>query len=310
MVQSVDARGSTGTIYAGYDALNRQLWRNTSNNPTGAYVTYTYDGTVPTGVSCSGITPGSNASGRLTTEQFKSGPNKSFSGIYCFGYDVLGQVIGEVDTLAGTAYLPILYTYNDARMPLKLTYPTTEYTLNNYSSQGWLTSITRSARGVTNYLVPAISYTGAAGAAGLPSSYVVGGNGTCSAANSSTICASFTYDGDLRPTQATYTHPTSSTTITYYSLGFTYDGMGKITTLSSGVPPAGGQSGGQDNQQFCYDEQDRLTWAGNSGTNPCTGQAVTGTTLPTGSTYTASYQYDGVSGITQSTLTDALASSP
>jgi RHS repeat-associated protein len=310
VVQSVDARGSAGTAYAGYDALNRQLWRNTTSSPTGAYVTYTYDGAVPSGVSCSGITPGNNAIGHRTTERFTSGPGNSFSGAYCYGYDARGEPIGEVDTLAGTTYLPILYTYNDAGMPLKLTYPTTEYALNNYSSQGWLTSITRSARGTTNQLVPSITYNGAAGAAGLPDSYVIGGSGSCSSGNSSIICASFSYDGDLRPTQATFTHPTSSTPIMDYSLGVTYDAAGNILSLSSGLPAAGGVSGGQDHQQFCYDEQDRLTWAGNSGTNPCTSQAVTGTTLPTGSAYTASYQYDVLGRLAQSTLTGALAGNP
>jgi len=41
--QTIDARGSAGTIYAGYDATDRQIWRNTSNSPTNAYVTDTSD---------------------------------------------------------------------------------------------------------------------------------------------------------------------------------------------------------------------------------------------------------------------------
>ncbi len=40
--ESVDARGASGTIYAGYDGLNRQLWRNSTNSSNGAYVTYSY----------------------------------------------------------------------------------------------------------------------------------------------------------------------------------------------------------------------------------------------------------------------------
>jgi RHS repeat-associated protein len=309
-IESMDARGSAGTVYAGYDALNRQLWRNTSNSPTGAYVTYTYDGTVPSGVSCSGITPASNALGHATTEQFTSGPNNRFSGAYCYSYDARGELSGEVDTLAGTTFAPILSTYNDAGMPLQLTYPTAESVLNQYSATGALTSITYAANGTTHSLVPSITYNGAAGAAGEPDSYVVGGTGGCSADNGSILCAQLSYDGDLRPTQATFTQPTSSTPITDYSLGITYDAVGQITSLSSGIPAAGGQSGGQDTQQFCYDEQDRLTWAGNSGTNPCTGQAVTGTTLPTGSAHTASYQYDVLGRISQSTLAGALSSNP
>jgi YD repeat-containing protein len=49
LIQQTDARGQT--FYVGYDALDRQLWRNTTNSPTGAYVTYSYDGTVPSGVT-------------------------------------------------------------------------------------------------------------------------------------------------------------------------------------------------------------------------------------------------------------------
>ena len=45
LTQTVDARGASGTTYAGYDGLNRQTWRNTTNTPTGAYVSYGYDST-------------------------------------------------------------------------------------------------------------------------------------------------------------------------------------------------------------------------------------------------------------------------
>ncbi|HEU5440864.1 MAG TPA: hypothetical protein VFU88_16380, partial [Ktedonobacterales bacterium] len=65
--ESVDPRGGTsGTVWIGYDGLNRPMWRNTTNTPTGAYVTYTYDETTQTGGHGSGI-------GRLTTESFSSG---------------------------------------------------------------------------------------------------------------------------------------------------------------------------------------------------------------------------------------------
>src|SRR5579885_840086 len=308
VVQQTDARGDT--VYSGYDALDRPLWRNTTNSSTGAYVTYSYDGTVPSGVSCSGITPGSNAVGQVTTEQFKSGPSNSFSGSYCYGYDARGELIGQTDTLAGTTYLPTLYTYNDAGVVTKLTYPTQEYEQYNFSPQERLVSITRSARGTTNYLVPSITYNNAAGAAGKPDSYVLTGSGPCAYANGSTVCASLTYDNDFRLTGATYTTPTSSSSITDYSLSVTYDPVGNVTSVSEGLPAAGGVSGGQDNQQFCYDALNRLTWAGNSGTNPCTNQAVTGTTLASQYDYTASYQYDGSNRLTQSTLTGAIASDP
>jgi len=307
VTQQTDARGDT--VYLGYDALDRQLWRNTTNSPTGAYVTYSYDGTAPSGVSCSGITPGSNAIGHVTTEQFTSGPANSFSGSYCFGYDARGELIGQTDTLAGATYLPTLSTYNDAGVVTRLTYPTQEYEQDNFSAQERLISVTRSARGTTNYLIPSITYNGPAGPSGKPDSYVLTGTGPCSASNSSTVCVSLSYDADLRLTAATFTHPTSSTPITDYSTSVSYDAVGNVTSVSSALPAAGGQSGGQDNQQFCYDALNRLTWAGASGTNPCANQAVTGTTL-TNASYTASYQYDVSNRLTQSTLTGAIGSDP
>jgi YD repeat-containing protein len=307
VIQETDARGQA--IYAGYDALDRQLWRNTSNSPTGAYVTYSYDGTVPSGVSCSGITPGSNSIGHVTTEQFTSGPNNSFNGSYCYAYDARGELLGQVDTLAGATYLPTLYAYNDAGVVTTLTFPTTQYEQFNFSPQERLTSISRHS-GTTNYLIPKITYNGAAGAAGQPDSYVVGGTGSCASANASIVCASLSYDNDLRLTHVTFTHPiTSTTSVTYYDLGRTFDTAGNVTSVSSAMPSIGSVTGGQDNQQFCYDALNRLTWAGNSGTNPCTNTAVTGTTIPN-TNYTASFQYDTSTRLTQSTLTGALASQP
>src|SRR3984893_3492190 len=43
LVQSVDARGAAGTVFVGYDGLDRPIWRNATNSPSGAYDTYTYD---------------------------------------------------------------------------------------------------------------------------------------------------------------------------------------------------------------------------------------------------------------------------
>src|SRR2546423_7402585 len=69
LVQSVDARGAPGTVFRGYDGLNRPLWHNTTNSPSGAYYTYSYDSTA-----------GGNAGvGRLTGETFTNG---SLSGGY------------------------------------------------------------------------------------------------------------------------------------------------------------------------------------------------------------------------------------
>jgi len=53
---------------------------------------------------------------------------------------------------------------------------------------------------------------------------------------------------------------------------------------------------GTDNQKFCYDDLNRLTWAGSTGTSPCNG-AVTNGTL-TAAQYTQSYAYDVMDRLT------------
>jgi len=50
---------------------------------------------------------------------------------------------------------------------------------------------------------------------------------------------------------------------------------------------------GTDSQQFCYDEQNRLTWAGSTGTPPCTGTPITPGSL-TAAQYSTSYGYDAM----------------
>jgi hypothetical protein len=54
---------------------------------------------------------------------------------------------------------------------------------------------------------------------------------------------------------------------------------------------------GTDNQVFCYDEQDRLTWAGSAWTPPCTGTAITAGTL-TASQYKDWRTYDNMGRLT------------
>src|SRR5258708_10915730 len=65
----------------------------------------------------------------------------------------------------------------------------------------------------------------------------------------------------------------------------TFDEVGNVATTSTALPA------GTDTQAFCYDEQDRLTWAGSAGTPPCTGTAVGAGTL-SAAQYTQSFTYD------------------
>ena len=69
--------------------------------------------------------------------------------------------------------------------------------------------------------------------------------------------------------------------------------MGNVVGVSTTLPQ------GTDNQAFCYNEQDQLTWAGSTGTPSCGGTLTAGTL--TAAKYTASYSYD---------LQDRLTSGP
>jgi hypothetical protein len=73
--------------------------------------------------------------------------------------------------------------------------------------------------------------------------------------------------------------------------------VGNVTNVNTTL--AGGQT---DNQVFCYDEQDRLTWAGSTGTPP----SSCGQTLSPGSLsaayYTQSFSYDTYDRLTSGPL--------
>jgi RHS repeat-associated protein len=89
LTESVDARNGAGTIFLGYDGLDRPIWRNTTNSPTGAYDNYGYDSTAA----------GSSGVGRLTSETFSTG---SLSGSYSYLYDGRGQQTQSTLTVGGT----------------------------------------------------------------------------------------------------------------------------------------------------------------------------------------------------------------
>ncbi len=108
----------------------------------------------------------------------------------------------------------------------------------------------------------------------------------------------FSYDANLRVTGATATWLSGSgTSGTILSQSRSYDPASDVTSLSTtlaAVPGASG-SGGSETQNFCYDEQNRLVWAGNSGTQPGSGNGTCGsgtlTNSLTGAGYNASYVY-------------------
>src|SRR5262249_55428969 len=141
-IMSVDPRQGSGTVYTGYDALNRPLWRNTANTLTGAYATYGYD---------DNLWPNIGAVGQLTSETFNTGDSLG-AGSYSSLYDARGRQTKWTATLGGTSY-PFTYTYDDADHQTSLQYSDNELLTFNYdlapgdASSGWLTSATTQPQG-------------------------------------------------------------------------------------------------------------------------------------------------------------------
>jgi hypothetical protein len=72
---------------------------------------------------------------------------------------------------------------------------------------------------------------------------------------------------------------------TVFDQARTFDGAGNVATIGTTLPA------GTDNQAFCYDEQDRLTWASSAtATPPCGGTNAAGTL--SAARYTQSFTYD------------------
>jgi RHS repeat-associated protein len=89
----------------------------------------------------------------------------------------------------------------------------------------------------------------------------------------------FGYDANLRPTSASATWQNGSgSSGTILSQSRSYDAVSNVTSVSTVLSPVPGvnNSGGSEVQNFCYDEQNRLVWAGNSGTQPGAGNGTCG----------------------------------
>ncbi|HEY4027422.1 MAG TPA: RHS repeat-associated core domain-containing protein [Candidatus Dormibacteraeota bacterium] len=262
LVQSVDARGAAGTVFIGYDGLDRPLWHNTTNSPSGAYRTFSYDSTA-----------GGNAGvGRLTGETFSGAPANTLSGGYGFVYDARGRQTGVTLTVGGTSY-PMTATYNDAGDVLAAVYPDGETVTTAYTAQGWLSGVSTTQGTTTTTLLSGASYGGVGGAFGdVTGANLAGGAYQYSA----------TYDLLGRAVDLT---TKTSGGATLFEQARTFDPVGNIATVATTLP------GGTDHQAFCYDEQNRLTWAGSAGTPPCTGSAIGAGTL-TAAQYSQSFTYD------------------
>jgi hypothetical protein len=76
----------------------------------------------------------------------------------------------------------------------------------------------------------------------------------------------FSYDGNLRPTEeAGAWQSGSGQSGTFSDEARGYDAGSNVATVTTTLAQANGQSGSHSEvQNFCYDEQNQLVWAGNS----------------------------------------------
>lgn len=173
-----------------------------------------------------------------------------------------------------TSY-PISTAYNDASQPTSLTYSDNEVASYSYdSASGWLSSLsTTPAGGSATTLLGSIGYSGAGGAAGHATGATVGGG---------VYSFNASYDADVRLSSLSVTNVSTSTVLFRSQRG--YDAASNVTAVNTTL------ASGTDNQIFCYDDQNRLTWAGSSGTPNCGASLTPGSLSSAG--YTQLFTYD------------------
>ncbi len=122
----------------------------------------------------------------------------------------------------------------------------------------------------------------------------------------------FAYDGDLRPASESACWVNSGCNSgTIFSQNRSYDQAGNVTSLATTLASVPGypNSGGSETQNFCYNEQNELMWAGNTGTQPSAGSGTCGNNSLssglTGASYNKSYVYTHLGQLWQ--VTDNLA---
>lgn len=113
----------------------------------------------------------------------------------------------------------------------------------------------------------------------------------------------FGYDGDLRATSAAANWQSGSgTSGQFFSQSIFYDPASNVTSESSGFAGAGNS----ETENFCYDEQNRLVWSGNTSAPPPPGNGTCGNQTPSsglsGSGYTNSFVYTHLGQLWQGPL--------
>jgi YD repeat-containing protein len=232
--------------------------------------------------------------GQKVAETFS---NTAGNGWRCTGYDARGQTTaGALSVTADghTTTQNVSMTYNDLGTINSLTYPDGETVTSQYDSNGRLRSayFGTSSSDPVAFLSGQVSYLNSGQLAGL----AIGGTANKTSVPTSIFSTSLGYDGMQRPVSSSATRTGASGP--FWSQQRTFDNAGNILQLSTTLPTVSGGSSKTDDQSFCYDALDRLTWAGNTGT-PSGGDHC-GLT-PTGSTttgYSQSFSYDALDRLT------------
>ena len=114
----------------------------------------------------------------------------------------------------------------------------------------------------------------------------------------------FSYDGDLRPSESNAQWQSGSgTSGQIFDETRSYDPASNVLSETTTQAQVSGSGGGTETQDYCYDEQNRLVWAGNSGTEPSPGNGTCGT-APLGNTlsgasYNSAYSYTALGDFVQ-----------
>jgi RHS repeat-associated protein len=267
LLGSVDARGSAGTVYVGYDGINRPTYRSVNSSGSNPYDTYTYDST----------TGGNMGVGQLTSQTFAGG---GLSGSQSYVYDARGRQTSTNLTIGSSSY-PSGATFDDANRVLTQTYPDGETVTNSYGStdsQIFLSGVATSLGGLT--LLSNATYAGPGGA-----------NGSITSANWAGTTYAYSAAFDLLGRGTDINVKKGSTIM--FDQARSFDASGNVSTINTTM------STGTDNQAFCYDEQNRLIAAASVGTVPCQGFS-TGTL--TAANYSQSFTYDNMGRLTSGAL--------
>jgi hypothetical protein len=100
------------------------------------------------------------------------------------------------------------------------------------------------------------------------------------------------YDADVRLSSLSVSNTSTCALLFQSQRG--YDAASNVTSVATTL------SAGTDNQAFCYDDQNRLVWAGSTGTPSC-GSSLTPGSLSSAN-YTQTFGYDNLDRLTSGPL--------